>query len=104
MLELILVILMPAYGLYFLESMRCKEMATTIAQRECKLCEVQLLDQTVHQIRLSLSRDERHSWRVWREYRFEYTVEGAERLHGRLQMLGKRTLRVELESFPAGIH
>lgn len=104
MSELIIVILFGLIGLYWLAAMRCKEIAVIMAKRECKLRDVQLLDQTVHQAKLSLSRDAEMRWRVWREYRFEYSVDGLTRFKGRLTLLGQRPLRVDMETFNPLIH
>ena len=37
-----------------------------------------------------MSRDEQGRWRVWRQYQFEYSVEGYERERGNVIMLGNR--------------
>lgn len=102
--ELLFIVAVTAGGLYWLAAMRCKELATVTARRECKLHDVQLLDQTVHQYHISMSRDQNGRWRVWREYRFEYSENGVERLTGSLIMLGQRILRVSLETFNPVIH
>jgi hypothetical protein len=74
------------------------------AKKECKLCGVQLLDQTVQQVKISMSRDTRDQWRIWREYRFEYTQDGEGRHEGQLTLLGQKVLRVALETFNPVIH
>lgn len=99
-----LIIAVTVGGLYWLTAMRCKELAIVTARRECKLHDVQLLDQTVHQNHISLSRDVSGRWRVWREYRFEYSENGVDRLTGSLIMLGQRIVRVSLETFNPVIH
>ena len=40
--------------------------------------------------RLSLSRDDEGRWRIWRQYHFEYSIDGLEREHGNVIMLGNR--------------
>lgn len=104
MSEVLLIIFVSALGLYWLEAMRCKEIAVVNARRECKRCNVQLLDQTVHQLRISLSRDQNHQWRVWREYQFEYTEDGETRCEGRQTLLGQRLVRMALETFNPTLH
>jgi hypothetical protein len=84
--------------------MRSKELAVGAARRECKLCSVQLLDQTVQLVKLSMSRDKSDRWRFWREYRFEYSDDGDNRLEGRLTLLGPRVIRIALEGFGPVIH
>lgn len=104
MTEMLIIICVSIYGLYWLESMRCKEIAIGHASRECKRCNVQLLDQTVHQVSISMSRDTNDKWRVWREYEFEYTEDGDTRNRGRETLLGQRLLRMALETFDPIIH
>ncbi|MFT7687048.1 MAG: hypothetical protein ACI9FB_002397 [Candidatus Azotimanducaceae bacterium] len=104
MIEMLIIIIISVYGLYWLEAMRCKEIAVSHAVRECKRCEVQLLDQTVRQIRISMSRDGNDKWCVWREYEFEYTEDGDKRHRGRETLLGRRLLRMALETFNPIIH
>ena len=102
--EMILILIVTAASVYWLASMRCKELAIATARRECKLCDVQLLDQTVQQNKISLSRDQNGRWRVWREYRFEYSDNGVDRLHGQLTLLGQKVIRIALETFNPIIH
>ena len=104
MSELIIVILIGLVILYWQAAVRCKELAILGARKECQLCDVQLLDQTVHQIKVSLSRDVSGQWRIWREYAFDYTDDGEHRLGGRLTLLGQRVIRVALETFNPVIH
>ena len=104
MAEALVIVLIAVLGLYWLAAMRCKDIAVTIARRECRLCEVQLLDQTVQQIRISWSRDAQDRWRVWREYRFEYSEDGDSRSRGRLLLLGQKVVRVDMETFDPMIH
>ncbi len=104
MSELILLLIVGAAALYWQSSMRAKELAINAAKRECKLCGVQLLDQTVHLHRMSASRDESGRWRLWRMYQFEYSDDGVNRLAGELTLLGPRLLRISLETFNPVIH
>ena len=102
--ELILLILVCIVAMYWLSSIRCKDVAAAAAKRECKRCEVQMLDQMVHQVRISMSRDHNDRWRIWREYRFEYSDDGDSRLEGHLTLLGHKVVRVALETFNPIIH
>ncbi len=104
MSELLLVVLIGLALLYWQAAVRCKELAIRAARKECDLCGVQLLDQTVHQTRLSLSRDAGGQWRIWRDYGFEYSQDGDDRYRGKLTLLGQRVLRVALETFNPVIH
>jgi len=102
--EFLLIILLGLVALYWQAGMRGKETAVRAARKECKLCDVQLLDQTVQQVKISMSRDERDQWRIWREYRFEYAQDGDQRHVGQLTILGQKVLRIALETFNPVIH
>lgn len=104
MSELLLLLLIVISSLYWLSAMRCKDIAIAAARRECKICDVQFLDQTVQLVKLSMSRDQTGHWRFWREYRFEYTGDGDTRNAGKLSMLGPRVVHIALETFNPVIH
>ncbi len=104
MSELFLIIFVTAAALYWLSAIRCKDIAIAAAGRECKLNDVQLLDQTVHLHHISMSRDPSGRWRVWRKYKFEYSEDGVERLNGILILLGPRVIRTALETFNPIVH
>jgi len=102
--SLLFIIVLIVVALYWHNSMQSKTYAVKYARRECEKEGVQLLDQTVQRIRLSFSRDRNNQWRVWREYRFDYSVDGVNRLEGRLVILGYRLVRSALESANPVIH
>jgi hypothetical protein len=80
-----------AFGLgvvYFLGATRVRELALSAVQRASREGDFQLLDQSVHIRRISLSRDSTGRWRVWRQYRFDYSLEGVDRRQGVVTMLG----------------
>ncbi|MCB1697033.1 MAG: DUF3301 domain-containing protein [Halioglobus sp.] len=74
--------------LYFLSAIRVRELAVQAVTRAGEQDDYQLLDQAVHIRRLSLSRDREGRWRVWRQYRFDYSFDGVERRQGHVIMLG----------------
>ena len=88
--EVLALLAFVAYAVYFLNALRVRELALQAARRACKDSEVQLLDETVSIRRISLSRDPEGRWRVWRQYRFEYSFDGVEREAGSVIMLGFR--------------
>ena len=79
---------------------RMRELAVQAVARSSRRDDFQLLDQSVHIERLSLSRDRSGRWRIWRQYRFDYTYDGVERRQGRVIMLGKQ-LQAVVVSDPA---
>ena len=76
--------------LHFLSAIRVRELAVQAVSRAGKQDDFQLLDQAVHLRRISLSRDETRRWRIWRQYRFDYSYDGMERRQGFVIMLGKQ--------------
>jgi hypothetical protein len=78
------------YGLYLFQAIRVRELALAAARKACQEAGVQLLDETVSVQRISTSRDSRGRWHIWRQFRFEYSIEGYERDRGHVIMLGNR--------------
>ena len=75
---------------FFLEATRVRELAIQAVLRASEQDDFQLLDQSVHLKRISLSRNDRGSWSFWRQYRFDYSYDGVERRQGHVIMLGKK--------------
>ena len=87
--EVLVLFLFGAACLYFLGAIRVRELAVQAVGRASLREDFQLLDQAVHLRRVSLSRDEKGRWRIWRQYRFDYSYDGVERRQGHVIMLGK---------------
>lgn len=87
--EVIAVMLLGCLGLYFLGAIRVREVALQAVGRASRDGEFQLLDQSVHIQRMSLSRNAAGRWRIWRQYRFDYTLDGEARRQGFVVMLGR---------------
>jgi hypothetical protein len=88
--DVVLLLLFGAAGLYFFNGIRVRELALQQARRACDREDAQLLDESVGVQRVSLSRDRDGRWHVWRQYRFEYSLDGVERRRGNVIMLGFR--------------
>lgn len=85
--NLLAVFLLLLLGLFWLDSMRAREIATEICKTACNQRELQFLDQTVALRRLGLAwRSE--GVRMRRVYRFEFSEEGVGRRSGYLVMRG----------------
>ncbi len=104
MSEILMLLGVIVGALYWLNSMRCKEIASNAAKRECSRAGLQFLDQTVHQQRLSMSRDPEGTWRLWRDYRFDYSPDGLERERGRILLLGQRVIAVNIQAVNTIVH
>ena len=98
--DLLIVAFAVALAVYRLSAMRVRELAIVAAERSAQMADVQLLDQTVSLARVSLSRDRAGRWRIWRQYRFEYSRDGLERETGDIIMLGRRLEAVLLAESP----
>lgn len=93
-----------ALCVYFFETTRVRELAVQGVLRTSKQDDFQLLDQSVHIQRLSMSRDDTGRWRVWRQYRFDYSYDGIERRQGHVIMLGKRLQTIVVSERAQPLH
>ncbi|MDP4790188.1 MAG: DUF3301 domain-containing protein [Haliea sp.] len=98
-----LMVLGLAFG-WFLGAIRVRELAVAAVVQAGKRDDFQLLDQSVHLNRMSMSRDDQRHWRVWRQYRFDYSFDGVERHEGYVIMLGKRLQAVIVREPEATLH
>jgi hypothetical protein len=102
--EIIVVFLFGGLCLFFLGAIRVRELAVQAVGRAGERDDFQLLDQAVHIRRLSLSRDNRGRWRIWRQYRFDYSYDGVERRQGHVIMLGKQLQAVVVSEPSVTLH
>ena len=90
--------------LYFLSALRVRELAMQAVGLASRRDDFQLLDQSVHLRRISLSRDATGRWRIWREYRFDYTYDGVERRQGFVIMLGRQLQTIVISEPSRTLH
>ncbi|PLW82813.1 DUF3301 domain-containing protein [Kineobactrum sediminis] len=102
--EILVVLGLGAACVWFMTSIRVRELAVTAVTKAGQRDDFQLLDQTVQLNRLSLSRDEQRRWRVWRQYRFDYSYDGVQRHEGFVVMLGQRLQAVIVREPEATLH
>lgn len=88
--ELVVVMLYGLGAVYFMSAIRVRELAIRAVTGASANEDFQLLDQTVHIQRVSMSRDASGRWRIWRQYRFDYSYDGVQREQGLVVMLGKQ--------------
>lgn len=98
--DLLLVALAGLGGWYWFSGTRVRELAVDAARRAARSADVQLLDQSVALARVSMSRDGGGRWRLWRQYRFEYSRDGVNRETGHVIMLGARREAVVIAESP----
>lgn len=101
-----LIFLLVIIGLVWLwsESRRAAETASAVCQRTCRDLEVQLLDQAVALCGLGVSRDRNGRLGLMRQFRFEFSTSGADRLNGRVTMLGSRVESIVLDQPDGSTH
>ena len=104
LVDLLAVMLFGAVCLYFLSAIRVRELALQAVAQASRRDGFQLLDQSVHINRVSLSRDRSGRWRVWRQYRFDYSHDGMERRQGFVIMLGKQLQAVVVREPEVTLH
>ena len=102
--DILLALLFGGLCLYFLSAIRVRELAVQAVTRAGDQNDYQLLDQAVHIRRISLSRDRQGRWRIWRQYRFDYSFDGVERRQGHVIMLGKYLQAVVISDQARTLH
>ncbi|MCW8899106.1 MAG: DUF3301 domain-containing protein [Gammaproteobacteria bacterium] len=83
--------------LYWLDSIRAKEIATTYSREACKKVSLEFLDETVSISKVRLRRNSSGRLVFYREYQFEFTSTGEYRYKGKVKLLGKMLIGVEME-------
>jgi transcription elongation factor GreB len=79
------------------DSLRAREAAFDAARRACEADGVQLLDDTVALARSRLRRDAAGHIAILREYRFEFSDTGDNRLRGSVTLLGRQVQVLHVE-------
>lgn len=102
--DLLVVLLLGVLAGWFLSSTRVRELAIEAVRQASRRDDFQLLDQSVQLSRISLSRDRQGHWRVWRQYRFDYSQDGVERLEGFVIMLGRQLQAVVVREPGTTLH
>ena len=80
------------------------ELAVQAVTRASERDDFQLLDQSVHVQRISMSRDDMRRWRIWRQYRFDYSYDGVERRQGVVIMLGNQLQAIVVSDRARTLH
>ena len=97
-------LLLVCFGLGLYAWMRARDAAEIARRHGARACEtagVQLLDQTVALVKLGLRRDESGRLRVLRQYRFDYSRDGSDRMSGGLALLGQKLQWITAPEPPA---
>ncbi|MGA8862244.1 MAG: DUF3301 domain-containing protein [Gallionella sp.] len=98
-MSLLFLILLAAFGWFWLNSIYALEIARKAGRRACDEAHVQFLDDTVAGTALALVRDITGRLAFRRTYRFEFSETGNTRLEGQLTLLGHRLESVTMEPY-----
>lgn len=85
--------------LYWWSAKGIKEIATDAIKLHCKEMDVQLLDESIVLSGYWFKRNVVGKLQTWRSFNFEFTSTGVDRFNGRVILLGKKVLDVELEPY-----
>lgn len=94
--ELVLAAILLALGWFWWDGLNTREQAIRAARAVCQRAGVQLLDETVALKHLGLARDDELRMRIRREFFFEYSDTGNNRLPGYVYVLGGRVRSANL--------
>ena len=97
--EALLVIGAVLGGWLLYEALRAREAAIRITKEACRQQGLQLLDDTVHGVRLGFVRDHDGVVRLRRMFLFDFSEDGINRRSGSVVMLGARVESLQLEPY-----
>ena len=99
MVDLFFIILLLLIGFYWSSAMKAREIAFIAAKAHCQKLNLFLLDEYVALNGQWLKRNELGKLKAWRSYQFEFSSTGDERYNGKVIMLGKRVVSIQLEPY-----
>ena len=97
--ETLLVVAAILGGWLLFEALRAREEAIRVTRDACKQQGLQLLDDTVHGVRLGFVRDHEGIVRLRRTFLFDFSEDGINRRSGSVVMLGARVESMQLEPY-----
>jgi len=94
-----LLVVLGAAGVvwFWFDSMSAKEQAVVFCKRACEKEGGQLLDQTVQLRKLGVQRNQRGTVQFRREFTFDYSYQGVDRLTGYIVMLGRNVQLLHID-------
>lgn len=99
MLDLFLIVLLLLLAYYWSSATKAREIAFSAAVIHCRKMDVLLLDDYAALTGQWLKRDELGKVKVWRSFQFEFSSTGEERYHGKVIMLGRKILSIQMEPY-----
>ena len=97
--DLVLFVILVFTLYYWWSASVIKEIALAATKLHCQNMDVQLLDECIALNRLWFKQDEMGKNRVWRSYRFEFTLTGENRYDGHTILLGSKVLLIQLDPY-----
>ena len=98
--DLALLMLCIAFVAWLWRGHGIRELALKLARRHCAKLDIELLDENVALRGLRLRRDQRGNLRLAREFGFEFTVTGDQRLAGCITLYGRQLGNIVLDPHP----
>ena len=95
--EIILLAVLGALAWYWYAGMQVREQAIAVGRRTCREAGLQFLDDSVALGRIRFARNSSGQLALQRDYRFEFSDTGDNRLPGVIRMLGERVEWVSLD-------
>lgn len=97
--DIVLIVLLIAAYLYWHHAQRVKEAALAATRRQCRHCEVQMLDDYIALTRCYLESDKTGKIRILRHFTFEFSATGADRYQGTCIMAGADVVAIEMPAY-----
>lgn len=95
--EIALLAIFGAIAWYWYAGMQVREQAIAVGRRTCKEAGLQFLDESVALSRTRFARNSSGQLQFLRDYRFEFSDTGDNRLQGVIRMQGERVEWVSLD-------
>ena len=89
-------VILAGLAWFWWDSLQKRELAVRAARAVCERSSVQFLDDSVALSKMKLRRDSNQRARLYREFSFEYSSVGDDRLAGRVYLLGEIILSADL--------
>ena len=96
-ISLITLLLLWVGVVLWLQQMKSRERALTVAQKACEARQVQLVDETIHFKGFRLARGMNGKVVIERDYHFDYSLNGQTRYHGRVLLAGSKVKQVRMD-------
>jgi len=99
MVDFVFIILLLLLGYYWSSGMKAREIALMAVVAYCQKNDVYLLDECVVLHGQWLKRGKDGKIKAWRSYQFEFSSTGEERYNGKIVMLGRDVLMIQMDPY-----